>query len=116
MRQKKVNSVLLHDLSEIMNQYERDFFRGTLISVTEVRVSPDMGNAKVYLSVFPVDRAEHVMEILDSHLSSIRRELGLRVRKNLRVTPELKLILDDTLERKEQIEDLLKGKGENPIK
>ena len=116
MRQKRVNSLLLHDLSEIINHYERNFFKGTLISVTEVRVSPDMGTAKVYVSVFPIDRSKQVMEILKTHSSSIRRDLGTKVRKSLRVTPELQLILDDTLERKQQIDDLLKGKGENPIK
>jgi ribosome-binding factor A len=79
-----------------------------MVSVTKVRISPDLAVAKVYLSVFPFDKAEEILQQLTTHTSAVRRALGTRVRSQLRIVPELLFYIDDSLEYVENIERLLK--------
>ncbi|MDR1601203.1 MAG: 30S ribosome-binding factor RbfA [Tannerella sp.] len=80
---------------------------GTLVSVTSVRVSPDLGVAKVYLSIFPSERGAELLEAIDSNKKTIRYDLGQRVRLQLRKIPELIFYLDDSLDYVEHIDRLL---------
>jgi ribosome-binding factor A len=81
---------------------------GVLISVSAVRISPDMSVARVYLSVFPSDKGEEIVKNINSNMKSVRYELGTRVRHQLRIIPELKFFVDDSLDYIEKIDSLLK--------
>ena len=79
-----------------------------MLTVSEVRISPDLSIAKVYVSVFPSDKQKEVMETLEQEKQSIRGELGRQVAKQLRIVPELDFYLDSSLDYAEHIEQLLK--------
>ena len=81
---------------------------GVLVSVTTVRISPDMSVARVYLSLFPSEKAEELLTNINAHTRSIRYELGTRVRYQLRIIPELRFFLDDSLDYLDRIDSLLR--------
>ena len=82
--------------------------RGVMVSVSTVRVSPDLGIAKAYLSIFPSEKGVDVVDALNKNNKSIRFELGNRVRHQLRIIPELRFYVDDSLDYIEHIDNLLK--------
>jgi ribosome-binding factor A len=108
VRQNKVNSLLQQELAEVIQGHSREFLPGGLITVTAVRVSPDLGIAKVYLSLFPVKDKKAVLERVKDRGHRLRGELGNRVGKQLRIVPELNFYIDDSLDRAEEIDQLLK--------
>jgi len=81
---------------------------GVLVSVSVVRISPDMSYARAYLSIFPSERAEEIVKNINANAKAIRFELGGRVRHQLRIIPELKFFIDDSLDYAEKIDQLLK--------
>ena len=81
---------------------------GVIVSVTNVRVTPDLSIAHAYISVFPSDKSEEIVNNLNGNMKSIRYDLGTRVRFQLRVIPELKFHVDDSLDYLEHIDELLK--------
>ncbi len=110
-RQAKISRLLQKELSEIFRQ-ETAKVRGSIVSVSAVRVSPDLSVAKAYLSVFPSNLAEDVIKSVNKAAKTIRYELAQKVRFQLRKTPELTFYLDDTLDYIENIDNLLKKVGE----
>jgi len=115
-RQKKIGSVLQTDLVDVLQRAAtQGGMRGVLISVSKVKVTVDLGVAKVYLSIFPNGKAKELVEGIKSNTSAIRHELAQRTRHQLRRMPILEFFIDDSLEYIDQIEKSLKGK-ENPIK
>ena len=80
---------------------------GVLVSVSTVRISPDMSIVRAYLSIFPSARAEELIKNINNNAKSIRFELGNRVRHQLRIIPELKFFVDDSLDYVERIDELL---------
>ena len=107
-RQHKVARLIQKDLSDILLRYARTA-HGVLISVSEVRVSPDLAMAHVYLSVFPQDRVAQTMAWIEENTHKLRGELGTLERHQLRVIPELMFHLDETIDRMERIDELLKS-------
>ena len=107
-RQLKVARELQRDLAEIIRSRGMAAFDGAMVSVSEVRISPDLSIAKVYTSIFPSDKAEKVMGLLDDNMRSIRGELGRMVGRQLRIVPELVFYLDSSIDYAEHIEELLK--------
>ena len=107
-RQLKVARELQRYLAEIIRSRGMAAFGGAMLTVSEVRISPDLSIAKVYVSVFPSDKQKEVMETLEQEKKSIRGELGRQVAKQLRIVPELDLYLDSSLDYAEHIEQLLK--------
>ncbi len=105
-RQQKINRLIQKELGEIF-LLDTKKVRGVLISVSIVRISPDLGNAKVYLSIFPSDKAKELLENIKANSKAIRFDLGQRVGKQLRVIPELSFYLDDSLDYIENIDRLL---------
>ena len=105
-RQSKIARLIQKDLSNIFHAQTRQM-RGVLVSVSVVRVSPDLSIAKVYLSVFPSARAEEILTNVNNNASQIRYELGNLERHQLRIIPELKFFLDDSLDYIENIDRLL---------
>lgn len=106
-RQNKISRLLQKELSEIF-LLQTKTMHGTLVSVSAVRISPDMSIARVYLSVFPSEKAEEMVKNINDNMKSIRYELGTRVRYQLRIIPELKFFVDDSLDYIEKIDSLLK--------
>ncbi|MCB0770404.1 MAG: 30S ribosome-binding factor RbfA [Flavobacteriales bacterium] len=109
VRQNKVNSLMQRELAEILQTEGRTLLPGGLITVTAVRVSADLGAAKVYVSLFPVKDKAAVLHRIKDHSSRIRGLLGVRVGKQMRVVPELLFYVDDSLDRAEAVDKLLKG-------
>ncbi len=106
-RQLKVNRLIQKELSEIF-LLETKKMQGVFISVTNVRVSPDLGLAHAYLSIFPSEKSEEMVENINNNVKSVRYELGKRVGRQLRVVPELNFHVDDSLDYIEHIDQLLK--------
>lgn len=107
-RQLKVASQLQRDMAEIIRQKGMAFFEGALVSVSGVKISPDLSVAKVYVSVFPSAKADKVMTTLEENARALRGELGQKVAKQLRIVPEIAFFLDSSLDYVEHIEELLK--------
>ena len=115
-RQNKIAKLLEHDLAAIFQKIAQDKFKGTLISITKINVTSDLGIARINFSVFPTKNSEDVLSYFNEHTAAIRGELGNKVKNQLRRVPELAYYLDDTLDYIDNIDKLLKGQGENPIK
>jgi ribosome-binding factor A len=106
-RQNKISRLIQKELSEIF-LLQTKAMNGVLVSVSAVRISPDMSIARVYLSVFPSERGMELVANINQNMKSIRFELGNRVRHQLRIIPELKFFVDDSLDYVERIDELLK--------
>ena len=105
-RQAKIARLLQKELSEIFRRQTAKT-HGTLVTVTAVRVSPDLSVARAYLSVFPSDKGAAMLESINASARTVRYELAQRVRFQLRKTPELTFMLDDSLDYIENIDHLL---------
>ncbi len=81
---------------------------GVMVSVTRTRVSPDLSVCTAYLSVFPSEKGEELLKNIESNTKTIRYELGTRVHNQLRIIPELRFFIDDSLDYIERIDELLK--------
>ena len=106
-RQNKIARLLQKELSDIF-QRQTQATHGVLVSVSAVRISPDLSVARGYLSIFPSERAEEIVKNINANVKSVRYELGTRVRHQLRIIPELKFFIDDSLDYVEHIDELLK--------
>ena len=106
-RQTKSSRLIQKEWSEIFLLQTKSM-NGVLVSVSAVRISPDMSIARVYLSVFPSERSQEIVKNINDNMKSIRYELGTRVRHQLRIIPELKFFVDDSLDYAERIDELLK--------
>lgn len=106
-RQNKIARLLQKELSIIFQQQTR-MTRGIMVSVTRTRVSPDLSICTAYLSIFPSDKAEDILANIKSSEKTIRYELGTRTRHQLRIIPELRFFVDDSLDYIEHIDELLK--------
>ena len=107
-RQLKVSREIQKALAEIIRGKGMAVFGGAMVTVSEVRVSPDLSIAKTYVSIFPSSKAEEVMQILEANVKEYRGELGRIVAKQLRIVPEIDFYLDSTLDYAEHIDSLLK--------
>ncbi len=108
VRQQKVNKLLAKELAEIFRSEARNLFGGAFISVTMVRVSPDLGTARVYVSIMAAKDRDAIFKLINDQNHVIRRKLGGIIGKQLRVVPELTFFLDDSLDYAMRIEELLK--------
>lgn len=108
-RQRKVAHEIQKVMAEIIRARGMAAFGGAMVSVSEVRVSPDLAVAKVYVSVFPSAKAEGVMESLRDNVRAYRGELGHVMGKQLRIVPEIDFRLDSSLDYAEHIDELLKS-------
>ena len=106
-RQNKISRLIQKELSEIFLLQTKSM-NGVLVSVSAVRISPDKSIARGYLSVFPSERSQEIVKNINDNMKSIRYELGTRVRHQLRIIPELKFFVDDSLDYAERIDELLK--------
>ncbi len=107
-RQLKVAREIQKDLAEIIRGKGMAVFGGAMVTVSEVRVSPDLSLAKTYVSIFPSAKAEEVMKTLNDNIKVLRGELGHLVAKQLRIVPEIVFYLDTSLDYAKHIDELLK--------
>jgi ribosome-binding factor A len=106
-RQNKIARLLQKELGDIF-LLQTKAMPGTLISVSVVRISPDLSVARVYLSIFPSEKSGELVKNINDNMRSVRYELGKRVRYQLRIIPELKFFVDDSLDYMDKIDSLLK--------
>ena len=106
-RQNKIARLIQKELSDIFLLQTKSM-KGVIVSVSEVRISPDLSIAKAYLSVFPSERGEEIVKNINNNMKSIRYELGTRLRYQLRIIPEIKFFVDETLDMLDHIAELLK--------
>lgn len=108
LRQKKLARLLQKSLGDYFVQHFRAALPGIMVTVTTVRISPDLALAHIYLSLFPSPNAMQALEEIRQHQRSIRGHLGSLIGKQVRIIPELIFHLDDSLDYLENIEKLLK--------
>lgn len=114
-RQRKVSQIIQEDLAELFRQQSSESGKGLLVSVSEVRVTPDLSIARVYLSIFPPEYRDKIMKEIAEAKSQYRHYLGQKMAKQVRIIPELEFYLDTSLDQAEAVERELRGEGENPI-
>ncbi len=107
-RQKKVSRLIQKELGESFIKENKQLASGTIISVSKVRISPDLSYAKVYVSIFPSDKQNEIVDNINKRIGLVRRNLGFKVGKQLRIVPELEFFVDDSLDYIENIDRLLK--------
>ena len=114
-RQKKIGGVIQKDLVDILQgEIRKNGISNLVISVSKVTVTTDLGVARVYLSVFPQEKAPEILESIKSNMYLIKHDLSQRVRLQLRKVPNLAFYIDDSLDYIEKIDSALAGK-ENPL-
>lgn len=112
-RVQKVQREVQRHLAEIIRSKGMATFGGALVTVSEVRMSPDLSYAKVFISCFPSEKRPQVMKTLQEKMKSIRGDLGRVVAKQLRIVPELAFFEDTTLDYAQHIDDVL---ARDPVK
>ena len=108
-RQQKVGRQIQKDLGDILQKDASHLLNGALVTITGVKVSPDLGVARAYISVLPDQKKAEILELLKDNLKMLRQKLGTRVRHQLRIVPELSLYIDDTTEYMEKVDKLFSG-------
>lgn len=106
-RQNRIARLLQKELSLIFQSQTR-MMHGVMVSVTRCRISPDLSICTAYLSVFPSEKGEEIINNVNGNVKTIRYELGTRVRNQLRIIPELRFFIDDSLDYIDHIDELLK--------
>jgi ribosome-binding factor A len=106
-RQQKFSRLIQRDLGEIFQRDAKSMFGNAMISVTNVRVSPDLGIAKIYLSFLMVNNPAEMLDYLELRKKEIRRILGNRIAKQVRIVPELVFYHDDSAEYSQKIDKIL---------
>jgi ribosome-binding factor A len=107
-RQSKIARLIQKEMSDILQKKGTGIFHGSMVTITVVRMSPDLSLAKIYISVFPGAKRAEVLQAINEHVHQLRFELGAKVRNQLRIVPELAFFIDDSLDYVDNINRLLK--------
>jgi len=107
-RQKQVAGVILEEMNDIFQRLGLTMMDGGMVSISSVKVTPDLLEARIYLSLFQVADAEQAFARIEARAADIKRELSLRVRRQLRRIPELRFFRDDTLDHVFRMEELFR--------
>ena len=105
-RQNRIARMLQKELAEMFQSQTR-MMRGVMVSVTRTKISPDLSICTAYLSIFPSEKAEELLANIQRNEKSVRYELGRRIRNQVRIIPELRFFIDDSLDYLERIDSLL---------
>lgn len=106
-RQQRINKLLQKDLGEIFQMELKHLTQNAMVTVTKVKVSPDLNSLKVYLSLFAARNSEEMLKRIQRRSGEIRGRLGTRIRHQLRSVPELHFYIDDSLDYIDHIDELL---------
>ena len=107
-RQAKISRLLQKELAQIFQSQTR-MMHGVMVSVTRVKISPDLSVCTAYLSVFPSEKGEEILNNVNANAKTIRYDLGQRIRNQVRIIPELRFFIDDSLDYIDRIDELLKS-------
>ncbi|MFB6257715.1 MAG: 30S ribosome-binding factor RbfA [Flavobacteriales bacterium] len=107
-RKARLESLFLEEVGQIFMEQGRGWFGSTLIAVSEVRFSPDLRNAKVFISLHGIAEQKQLFQKIQDQKGAIKKELGKKVRHQVRKMPELEFVLDDSIDRAARIDELLK--------
>ena len=114
-RQKRIAKIIQKDLAEILQgEVRKGGVKNLIITVSKVKITPDLTQAKVYVSIFPSGKADELIQALQANAKLIKHEVAQRVKHQLRKMPDLIFFRDDSLDYIEKIDQELK-KGDNPI-
>ncbi|MGE5418602.1 MAG: 30S ribosome-binding factor RbfA [Chloroflexota bacterium] len=108
-RQKKVSRLIQKELADIFIKRGSEISHGNLVSITKVRISPDLSFAKVYISIFPAKNQDDLLKSIQDQTSKLRFDLGQKTRSQLRIVPDIAFMIDDSLDYIENIDRLLKS-------
>lgn len=108
-RQKKVSKLIQKEVADIFLKKGNEIAHGKLLSITKVRISPDLSFAKIYISIFPAANQEEILKSVQDQGQKIRFELGQKVRSQLRIVPDIAFHIDDSLDYIDHIDKLLKS-------
>ncbi|MBG0857946.1 MAG: 30S ribosome-binding factor RbfA [Bacteroidales bacterium] len=108
-RQKKVSRLIQKEIADIFLRKGSEYAPGKMVSVTKVRVSPDLSFAKIYISIFPSTGKNDILQSVQDHSARIRFDLGHKVRSQLRIVPDIAFYIDDSLDYIDRIDKLLKS-------
>jgi len=106
-RQLKISELIKEEMAKLIHRKFNGLVPGRLITITQVGISPDLGYAKIYISIFPSNDAQKIIEEINKKVSKIRYEFGKVIKNDLRIVPELTFFLDDSLDYIEKIEKAL---------
>lgn len=107
VRQSKVAKLIQKELAEIFRANSKKLFDGAFITVTVVRISPDLGNAKIYLSIMATKDVNALFKLVNEQKAYIRKMLGTNIGKQVRIIPELSFFIDDSYDYADKINQLL---------
>jgi ribosome-binding factor A len=108
-RQKKVSRLIQKEVADIFLRRGSELAHGKMVSITKVRISPDLSFAKIYISIYPSATQDDVLRAINDHSSKIRFEMGQKIRRQLRIVPEIAFFIDDSLDYIDNIDRLLKS-------
>jgi len=114
-RQRKVAQIIQEDFAELFRKQAADSKQNFLVSVSDVKVTADLGIAKIYLSIFPQDFRKPIMKEIEGNKPQYRNFIGQKMGKQVRIIPELQFYLDTSLDDVEKLERELRGDGDNPV-
>lgn len=106
-RQEKVSKQIQKDMADIIQHYAKEIAPGKILTVTEVRITPDLGLARILISVFPSESSQEIVNELTNKKSLYRNELSKKMRHQLKKMPEIEFFLDDSFNYIEKIDKLL---------
>ncbi|MFZ2906905.1 MAG: 30S ribosome-binding factor RbfA [Cyclobacteriaceae bacterium] len=114
-RQLKFARLIQKEISDIFQQDKRGILNHAFITVADVKVSPDLGLAKIYVSMMLAKDKQATLEKIKTHKSEIRKTLGDRIRKQVRIIPELVFYLDEVEENAQRMDDIIKNLNIPPV-
>ena len=114
-RQRKVAQIIQEDFAELFRKQSAESKQSFLVSVSDVKVTADLGIAKIYLSIFPQEYRASIMKEIEENKSQYRNFIGQKMAKQVRVIPNLNFYLDTALDDVERLEKELRGEGDNPV-
>ncbi|ODS88788.1 ribosome-binding factor A [Chryseobacterium lacus] len=114
-RQRKIAQIIQEDFAELFRKQASESKQNFLVSVSDAKVTPDLGIARIYLSIFPQEFRGPVMKEIETNKAQYRNYLGQKMAKQVRIIPDLQFYLDTSLDDVEKIERELRGEGDNPV-
>lgn len=108
-RQQKFSRLIQKELSDVFQRDKRGILGNTFITIADVRVSPDLGVAKIYISMLLAKDKQKTLEALNVHKKEIRKALGDKIGKQVRIIPELVFEIDEVEENAQRIEEIIKN-------
>ncbi len=114
-RQQKYARLLQKEIGEIFQRDTKHLFGKAFITITLVKMSPDLGFAKIYLSMFMVDSREEMLDVINQKKSQIRKILGQRIGKQVRIVPEIAFFIDDIEDHAQKMDKIISGLDIPPV-